>query len=375
MSRLSVLILSNLFPSNADPSYAPFNRTQFGILGRHANVEVFGVVPWRIARTRPGRVVRRERIDGLDVLHPRLFAIPGLPSLNAALYAGSVGAELALARKRYDVILASYAYPDGCAAVMIGRAFGLPVVVKCHGSDLNRVPNDRAARLQIEGLLPRAERVVCVSKGLAARAVELGVDERRIDLVYNGVDRGLFRPRDRAEVRRKLGRPIDRKLVLFVGHLADHKGALDLLAAAEHLDRAVDVVFAGDGPMRQVIARSHRALAIGHQSREGVSDWLAACDLLCLPSWDEGMPNVVREAHASGRPVVATNVGGIPEAVHHPELGVLVDPRQPRALAEALSTQLARASDASRIVDLAGIPSWDESAMALLRSLERAVAS
>ena len=375
MSRLSVLILTNLFPSNADPGFAPFNRRQFALLGERAEVDVFGVVPWRIARRKRGRVVRRERIDGLPVVHPRLPAIPGLPSLNAALYAASVAGELLLHRKRYDVILASYAYPDGCAAVLIGRALGLPVVVKCHGSDLNRVPRDRAARLQLKALLPRADRVVSVSRKLSERAIELGVAAGKIDLVYNGVDRALFRPRDREEAKRKLGRRLDRRLILFVGNLFDHKGARDLLAAAEHLDRSIDVVFVGEGPLLAELSRSDRVEAVGPVSREGVADWMAACDLLCLPSWDEGLPNVIREAHASGRPVVATAVGGVPEAVHHPDLGILVDPRDPLALAEALSTQLAKASDPHHIVELADVPSWEESAVALLRSLERAVRS
>jgi teichuronic acid biosynthesis glycosyltransferase TuaC len=374
MTRLSVLVLTNLFPSNLDPAYAPFNRRQFAALGERADVDVFGVVPWRFARAKKGTVVRRETIEGLDVLHPRLFALPGLPSLNAALYAASVGAELALRRKRYDVLLASYAYPDGCAAVMVGRATGTPVVIKCHGSDLNRVPSDLAARWQLERFLPRADRVVCVSKKLIARAEEFGVAKDRIDLVYNGIDRALFRPRDRHEARKKLNRSPGEKLVLFVGHLAEHKGAADLLAAAEHLDRSIKVVFAGEGPLSAAIAASARVEAIGHVGREAVADWIAACDVLCLPSWDEGMPNVVREAHASGRPVVATRVGGIPEAVHHSELGVLVEPKDPAELARALTKQLGSSADASRIVELAEVPSWEESAASLLRSLERAAA-
>ncbi len=368
----SVLILTNLFPSNADPGYAPFNRRQFAALGALAEVDVFGVVPWRLARRGSKPVVRRETIDGLQVLHPRLPAIPGLPSLNAALYAASVLPELLLGGRRYDAILASYAYPDGVAAVAVGRALATPVVVKCHGSDLNRVPNDLAARLQLRALLPRADRVVCVSRALAAQAGSLGVAADRIDVVYNGVDRTLFHPRDRAEARKTLGRPLDRSLVLFVGHLAPHKGAADLLTAAGRLPASVDVVFAGDGPLLAELSRSRRVETLGHLGREAVADWLAACDLLCLPSWDEGMPNVVREAHAAGRPVVAADVGGIAEAVHDQALGILVPPRDPPRLAEAILVQLGRDADPERISGLARVPSWEESAAALLGSIERA---
>lgn len=372
---MKVLVLTNLFPSNVDPGYAPFNRLQLGALGEIASVEVLGVVPWRFARWsargRPEDVVKEETIEGLRVRHPRLPAIPGLPSLNAALYAGAVLAKVG--RPDADVILGSYAYPDGCAAVLVGAAHGIPVVVKCHGSDLNRVPEDRAARLQIEALLPRARRVVVVSKKLGERAAELGVDRSRIDLVYNGVDAERFRPRDRIEARTKIGRPIDRKLVLFVGHLAEHKGAGDLLTASASIDRSIDVAFAGDGPLRDRIAKSDRVLALGHLDGAAVADWMAACDLLCLPSWGEGMPNVVREAHAAGRPVVATDVGGIPEAVHAPELGTLVKPKDPAGLASAIEARLRMGSDPARIVDLARVPSWDESAAILRGSLARAI--
>lgn len=375
--QLSVLVLTNLFPSNVDPGYAPFNRRQLALLGEMADVEVYNVVPWRFARWsakgESSRVVRSEVIDGLPVLHPRLPAIPGLPSLNAGLYAAAVLPEILRRRRRYDVILASYAYPDGCAGVLVGRALGRPVVVKCHGSDLNRVPNDRAARIQIQALLPRADRVVAVSRKLAERALELGVSPGRLDVVYNGVDRERFFPQDRAGARRRLGLPADEKLVLFVGHLAEHKGAEDLLEAAALLDRSVGVAFAGDGPLRDRIAASDRVRALGHLDRDEVAEWLAACDLLCLPSWGEGMPNVVREAHAAGRPVVATAVGGIPEAVHAPELGRLVPPKDPSKLAEALAAQLSAAADPARIVSLAEVPTWRESAAALLASLERAV--
>src|SRR5687767_12428016 len=104
---------------------------------------------------------------------------------------------LAKERARFDGILAYYAYPDGCAGVLLGRSLRLPVVVKCHGSDLNRVPEDRPARLQLEALLPRANAVVVVSKGLAAAAERLGVQQEKIHLVYNGVDRDRFAPLDR----------------------------------------------------------------------------------------------------------------------------------------------------------------------------------
>jgi glycosyltransferase involved in cell wall biosynthesis len=101
---------------------------------------------------------------------------------------------------------------------------------------------------------------------------------------------------------------------------------------------------------------------------------MAAADVVCLPSWNEGMPNVIREAHACGRPVVATRVGGIPEAVHSAALGILVPPRQPEALAEALAQQLERPPvDPEALARLGSIPTWEQSAKNVYDVLDRAI--
>lgn len=369
--RLRVLVITNLFPNRADPGFAPFNRQQFQALAAYDEVRVWAVIPWRFGRSTFGGktkdVPREEAIDGLPVRHPRYLAVPGLPGLNAGSLAARLLPRLLLGPKP-DVILAAYAYPDGCAGVLLGQALGVPVVVKCHGSDLNRVPEDLPARLQLQALLPRAQRVMVVSQKLGEAAIGLGVDPGRVQLIYNGIDRERFRIRDRAAARRNLGFSPSQELVLYVGHLADHKGAADLVAAVPELLRRrpqAQVVLVGDGPLlARLQAQAGPALrVVGRVPHAEVPEYLAAADLLCLPSWDEGLPNVVREAHAAGRPVVASRVGGIPEALHRSELGRLVEPRQPQALAQALAEQLAASpAPAETIQALAGISTWSESA-------------
>ncbi len=391
MRRLRVLIVTNLYPNNADPGFAPFNRQQFAELGELCDLEIFGVVPWRFGsrthRGQAGQVASKEWIDGLPVRHPRFATLPGLPSLNAGLYTVSVAPEIILEmvrrRRRFDVMLAAYAYPDGVAGVAMGAMLRMPVVVKCHGSDLNRVPDDPPAKLQLQQMLPRANAVVTVSKKLKERAMALGVPESLISVVYNGVDSQRFFVRDRMEARRNLRLPQDRELVLYVGSLAEHKGARDLFDAAKLLAEIrpkASVLFVGDGPlarplhdMAEEMGSGGHVLVVGHVSHDEVAEYMAACDVLCLPSWNEGLPNVVREAHASGRPVVATAVGGVPEAVDQPILGRLVAPKDPRALAQTIAAQLASESVAPEdIVRVAAIPSWRQSAEQLLTVLQRA---
>jgi glycosyltransferase involved in cell wall biosynthesis len=310
--------------------------------------------------------------------------LPGLAPLNVGLMSASLAPSLLRRRRlgrRYDVVLGAYAFPDGCAAVLLAKAMRRPVVVKCHGSDLNRVPQQPVLRAELQAILPRADRVVVVSQKLGDTAAALGVGRDKIDLVYNGIDRARFFVRGRgaaaAGARAKLGLPSPAPIVLYVGSLETHKGAQDLLdaaAAVAKLRPEVRFVFVGDGPLATAVARAGgNVIPVGRRSHAEVAEYMAACDLLCLPSWDEGMPNVVREAHASGRPVVATEVGGIPEAVHHPDLGVLVPPKDPARLVEGLLEALDRAPpEPERVAALADVPTWPESAARLEGSLVRA---
>jgi glycosyltransferase involved in cell wall biosynthesis len=224
-----------------------------------------------------------------------------------------------------------------------------------------------------------------VSQRLIRAAQDLGVPESKLRLVYNGVDRGRFPTSDKAPARHALGIPKDAELVVYVGLLADYKGTRDLLAALSELSRlrpGVITAFVGDGPLAaEVQARAEhgdpaaRVMAVGRVRHDEVPQWMAAADVLCLPSWDEGMPNVVREAHAIGRPVVATDVGGLPEAICKAELGRLVPPRDPAALGRALAEMLADKDRLSpeQISREAVVPSWEESGAALLAVIEEAI--
>jgi glycosyltransferase involved in cell wall biosynthesis len=113
------------------------------------------------------------------------------------------------------------------------------------------------------------------------------------------------------------------------------------------------------------------ATFVGEEPHERVPQWLAAADVLALPSWNEGMPNVVIEALASGRPVVATSVGGIPDVVHG-NSGEVVAPRDPAALSGALLRVLSKRHDPTAISAALERPDWSTSARLLHESLVRA---
>lgn len=393
---MRVLVITQIFPNAAEPLSAPFNQRQLAELGQLCQVDVMATLPWfpgaALARrwsaaARRGAVPRRERIGGLEVEHPRAVYVPRVGrSLSAGLYAASLWRAVARRRGQVDVVLGTWAYPDGCAAVVLARSLGVPAVVKLHGSDLNVIGKMAGPRIQLRALLPRAARVVAVSQPLAEEAAGLGVARERIRLVKNGVDGARFQVRDRGAARAALGEELaggaEGPLLLYVGHLKVAKGVLDLVhgfarVAARRGDVRLAVVGGGEagaqvaGAVRDAGLEGQVILA-GPRPHDEVATWMAAADALVLPSWNEGTPNVVLEALASGRRVVATRVGGIPDLVTGPLLGELVPARDPAALADALERAALETYDPAAVAAAAAPPSWPESAAALCAVLEEA---
>ena len=390
---MRVVVLTRLFPNAAEPLWSPFNKQQFAALGRLCEVEVLGVIPWfpgaRAARRwsaagRLAEVPAAEIVDGLAVAHPRYLFVPKLPSASAALYAASLLPEL-WRRRQADLMLGAWAYPDGAATVMLARALGLPSVIKVHGSDLNVIARIPSVRAHLRALLPRATRLVAVSRGLADELVALGVERERVAIVPNGVDAALFHPRDRAAARAQLGLPAEGRVMVYVGRLVREKGMMELLDAFGELAPAhpdLSLVLVGEGGWRaageeraQQLGVAARLRFVGARPLDEIPRWLGACNLFVLPSWYEGTPNVLLEALACGRRAVATRVGGIPDVMTAPSLGELVPPRDAGALAAAMARQAYVDYAPAEVAAIGGRGGWADSARRLHEVLEDALAA
>jgi len=387
---LRVLCITRIFPNSVEPLACPFQRRQLAALAKQAEVvEVLGVVPYvpgaRLLgdRARVGRLTRvpvEERIDGIRVLHPRApylpLAGPLLAGLNAPLYLAGLKPYLDELRGRFDVVLGAFLHPDAWAASIVARELGLPFVAKAHGTDANVIARWPSVRGLVRQTLRRARVAIGVSRPMLDTLVKLGAPSGRVTLVPNGVDHALFQPGDRAAARRALGLPAGGSIVLYVGRLEPAKGLHELARAFEAIEKAaspgdVRLVLVGDGSMRKSLEAKRSALLVGAVPAPEVAKYLAAADVLALPSHAEGTPNVVLEALAAGRPVVATRVGGIPDIVEEGVTGFLVPPKNTAALKQALEAALERRWSAEEIARHAP-PGWDQSAERLLRALERA---
>jgi len=376
---LRVLAITKIFPNAAEPLSAPFNRQQFAALAKRCDLEVMATIPWfpgagLVARwSSAGKlaaVPRHESIEGIAVSHPRTLFVPRLAhGAWGPLYAASIAPAVRRYRGKVDVVLGSWAYPDGFAAILAARLLGLPCVVKLHGSDINVMAKLPGPRRWLMWALPQAARVVAVSRALADEVATLGVPRDRIAVVMNGVDAELFRPRDRAAARAELKLPAG-PLALYVGNLKEEKGVLDLARAWDRVARDLPdatLALVGGGPLRTALegALPPRATLLGPQPLAAIPTWLAACDVLVLPSHVEGTPNAVLEALACGRRVVASAVGGIPDVITSPTLGTLVPARSPELFAAAVIEALRTPYAPEAVAELGAHGGWDASAAAL----------
>lgn len=223
-----------------------------------------------------------------------------------------------------------------------------------------------------------AAAVAVPSQALADEVVALGVPAERIAVIPSGVDHEVFWPRDRAACRRELGIDPDRPLVVYVGRVTEPKGAADLIEAIGTVrEGGLDTMLALVGPLGLPHApqASAELLLPGEMEPEQVALWLGAADVVVVPSHYEGFGLAALEAMACGRPVVATQVGGLAQVVP-PDAGAQVPPRDPAALAGAIGALLCdgtRRSHAATVgIEAASAYTWERCAGAyasLYRSL------
>ncbi|MEM2045241.1 MAG: glycosyltransferase family 4 protein [Candidatus Bathyarchaeia archaeon] len=187
----------------------------------------------------------------------------------------------------------------------------------------------------------KATLIVTISKYSFKKIVQLyGIDREKIRIVPNGVDAQKFKPDfiSRMQTKREMKLKEDEKYVLFVGNLVPRKGLYLLINAAKKVFaeiKNVKVLIAGTGPLRNSLLRYaetkgvlDRIIFLGQVKDEILPKLYNCCDVVVLPSLQEGQGIALLEAQAAAKPVVACRVGGVPEIVLDGETGILVQPRE-----------------------------------------------
>jgi glycosyltransferase involved in cell wall biosynthesis len=240
-------------------------------------------------------------------------------------------------RFRPDVVYAHFLVPTGLIAAQTSDA---PLVVTAHGRDVRNIGTIPGVAAASRRVVRRASAVVCVSDYLR-RELELKLHGARgkTAVIDSGVDLERFAPADAAAARAALGWEGEGPFLVCVGALSARKNVVALADAFERLG-AGQLAFVGDGPLRGELEGRPGVRIVGRVPHGEVPRWLSASDVVCQPSLIEPFGQVLLEALASERAVVATKIGGPPEFVP-PEAGILVDPSDPDELARALERALA----------------------------------
>ncbi|MDB6137168.1 MAG: glycosyltransferase family 4 protein [Verrucomicrobiaceae bacterium] len=360
--RPRLLFISNLFPDAGEPYRGLDNVTLLHLLRETWDIRVIALRPSLKAWL--GRTPSWKAREQDEVLQPQFLPVRYVPKMG-----GLFNHKLVLAALRkimpslkhqfaWDVVLASWLFPDGWAAV---NAVNEPCVLIAQGSDVHGYLRSPSRKKAILEAAERSHGIITRSQSLAALLAKAGVREARLHPVHNGVDVSVFRPVSATA-------PAEKR-ILFVGNLLPVKNPELLLRAFAKLEAPARLVIAGKGPLRSnleelaaLLGIDQRVQFLGPQLAPEIAAQMRRADVLCMSSLNEGLPNVVIEAMASGLPVVATDVGGIHEVIDAPWKGILVPSGDESALAHALHEMLLTPPDRARIAAYGQSLSWQRTA-------------
>ena len=353
---LRVLTLSTLFPDASRPNFGVFVERQTLELAAHPDVDLrlvapVGLPPWPLSRHARyadlAGLPERELWKGLETHRPRFTTIPGTAG---RFHAGTLTRRLIplLTEIRrdfvFDVIDAEFFFPDGPAAVALGRHFGVPVSIKARGADIHHWGSAPATSRQVVAAGQAANGVLAVSQAMRGDMAALGIPPDKIRVHHTGVDLDRFAPRDRVVAKAAHG--VTGPLIVSLGALIPRKGHDVVIGAMPSLPGAA-LLIAGEGPERGALEAQIAALGLGDRVRllgsvphGDLPALLGAANVMALASASEGLANAWVEALACGTPIVITQAGGAGEVVTDPAYGG-ISARTAPAFVEAIGAILA----------------------------------
>ncbi|MBA6294077.1 glycosyltransferase [Colwellia sp. MB3u-70] len=372
-NKPSLVILTNLYPLPWEPNRATFNRQQFAQLDDDFSKSVLVPIAF------PDWFLHRKEIKQSESL--RYVPYFYLPKLGRRFYSAMMFASIMLhsglwlVRNKPKKILASWAFPEAVSASWVSKLMNCDFYFKVHGSDINLHGKIPARAKQIVNASKNAKGILSVSQALADEMITMGIDKEKIHVIYNGVDHQKFQVKD------SIFEPNNHNYILYVGNLKKEKGVIELLngfAAISAKYPTLKLLYAGPGNLSSQIASQAKNMAIsdkvtllGGVDHDQLPGLINQARLLALPSYNEGVPNVVLEAMACGTPVLATNVGGIPEVVNENICGKIISAQSDSAVAEGLDYILARYWDRESIKLHSQQFSWENNKKQLISLLLR----
>ncbi|MFC1643527.1 glycosyltransferase [Chlamydiota bacterium] len=252
-----------------------------------------------------------------------------------------------------DLIHSHFAYPDGLGALEISRILKIPYIITLRGDDILIYPErNNYLRKKIKEILKNASGILGVSNNICSKAIELGADPKVFYHIPDGIDETIFFP---IGEKNSSNSPS----ILFAGSLLPVKNPVKMLKSFSLvLKKCPEATFslAGEGFLEKKLRILSKKLQIepkciflGQLSAENLADKMRKASLLCLPSLSEGWGNVITESMACGTPVVAANVGGIPEQIISDDYGLLCNPLSVEDIASKIIDALQKKWDYAKI--------------------------
>lgn len=277
-------------------------------------------------------------------------------------------------RDRYDIIHIQtsgelFGFLDAITATIVSRQLGKRLVITFHHSNSEEFFNGHE-RL-VTSVFNRSDRLILVSKKQRDALISLKRNRCQPEVIPNGYSEEEFHPIPMEVARSKLNIPQDKKVLLAIGSLEEYKGHRYLVQAMKKvLETHPNVVLyiLGEGSLknelralsRELGIERHVILAGGGKPREEIPLWMNACDVFVLPSIAEAFSIVQIEAMACGKPVVATRNGGIPEIMIDERLGILVEAKDPNALADSILRAFDREWNRVPILSFISYYTWEK---------------
>ncbi|NLY79184.1 MAG: glycosyltransferase family 4 protein [Lysinibacillus sp.] len=320
-----VFVISNMYPSKEHLSFGIFVKNQVEAL-RNSNIDVLVAANDNPATGKKNTILKYSK------------------------WAKDVFSKSLKYRKDISITHAHYVFPSGVFSLLLKKYFNIPYVVTAHGGDIERMAKKSASiRNWTEKILQESSAVIAVGPVLAEQIEkDYKIPKEKILVCSMGVDRNIFKPGNKREVRNELGLEEDPFIYLFVGNVIKQKGLEELLVAFQQVkkesDRKVKLVIIGSQRDRNFVdslspLMDEDVSLLHPMEQKELVKWYQASDVFVLPSHLEGFGLVALEAIATGTPVIASNVGGLTYLLSN-GAGHLVEPQNPKMLAEEMLNAL-----------------------------------
>src|SRR5688572_17020693 len=284
MASKNILVVTNLYPYPWEPNRAAFNRQQFEKLAEISNVKVIVLVPWTSALGNFTKLktttINNVAIEYCVYLYP--------PKIGRSVYSLFIFFSLLshfrrIKKFKADCMLLSWAFPDAIAGGLLARIFGIPTIIKVHGSDINVHAQIKARRVQIKWAMDQAKAIIAVSQDLKNKILEMEVPSNKVHLLYNGIDKSIFYRMEKDAARKLCAIDINGRVVVFIGNLKTSKGCNLLLEAFALLTRkiqSVDLFYIGAGDQLDILQKK-----VSEYGLQASVHLLGALPHKALPSW------------------------------------------------------------------------------------------